>query len=205
MNEEQNNVVEQVEQQPQDAQTEQPKEVKTFTQEQVDEIVKKRLAKEQSKFEQRLEERINQLEEAQKLSQLSDDERKEVEYNKRVQELEAREKALKEKENAYNKQQYQNEIESQLKQKGLPTDLADLLVGFDAETVASKIDALAQSMGASVSNQIQEKLKSTTTPQEPTVERKPLMTLQEIQALSPQEYMANRELVEESLKSIYKK
>ena len=203
MNEEQNNVVEQVEQQPQEAQAEQ--QVKTFTQEQVDEIVKKRLAKEQSKFEQRLEERINQLEEAQKLSQLSDDERKEVEYNKRVQELEAREKALKEKENAYNKQQYQNEIESQLKQKGLPTDLADLLVGFDAETVASKIDVLAQSMGASVSNQIQEKLKSTTTPQEPTVERKPLMTLQEIQALSPQEYMANRELVEESLKSIYKK
>ena len=204
MNEEQNNVVEQVEQQPQDAQTEQPKE-KLFTQAELDAIVQKRLAKEQSKFEQRLEERLNQLEEAQKLSQLSDDERKEVEYNKRVQELEAREKALKEKENAYNKQQYQNEIESQLKQKGLPTDLADLLVGFDAETVASKIDALAQSMGASVSNQIQEKLKSTTTPQEPTVERKPLMTLQEIQALSPQEYMANRELVEESLKSIYKK
>ena len=204
MNEEQNNVVEQVEQQPQDAQTEQPKE-KLFTQAELDAIVQKRLAKEQSKFEQRLEERLNQLEEAQKLSQLSDDERKEVEYNKRVQELEAREKALKEKENAYNKQQYQNEIESQLKQKGLPTDLADLLVGFDAETVASKIDVLAQSMGASVSNQIQEKLKSTTTPQEPTVERKPLMTLQEIQALSPQEYMANRELVEESLKSIYKK
>ena len=204
MNEEQNNVVEQVEQQPQDAQTEQPKE-KLFTQAELDAIVQKRLAKEQSKFEQRLEERLNQLEEAQKLSQLSDDERKEVEYNKRVQELEAREKALKEKENAYNKQQYQNEIESQLKQKGLPTDLADLLVGFDAETVASKIDVLAQSMGASVSNQIQEKLKSTTTPQEPTVERKPLMTLQEIQALSPQQYMANRELVEESLKSIYKK
>ena len=203
MNEEQNNVVEQVEQQPQDAQTEQQE--KLFTQAELDAIVQKRLAKEQSKFEQRLEERLNQLEEAQKLSQLSDDERKEVEYNKRVQELEAREKALKEKENAYNKQQYQNEIESQLKQKGLPTDLADLLVGFDAETVASKIDALAQSMGASVSNQIQEKLKSTTTPQEPTVERKPLMTLQEIQALSPQEYMANRELVEESLKSIYKK
>ena len=204
MNEEQNNVVEQVEQQPQDAQTEQPKE-KLFTQAELDAIVQKRLAKEQSKFEQRLEERLNQLEEAQKLSQLSDDERKEVEYNKRVQELEAREKALKEKENAYNKQQYQNEIESQLKQKGLPTDLADLLVGFDAETVASKIDVLAQSMGASVSNQIQEKLKSTTTPQEPTVERKPLMTLQEIQALSHQEYMANRELVEESLKSIYTK
>ena len=204
MNEEQNNVVEQVEQQPQDAQAEQPKE-KLFTQAELDAIVQKRLAKEQSKFEQRLEERINQLEEAQKLSQLSDDERKEVEYNKRVQELEEREKALKEKENAYNKQQYQNEIESQLKQKGLPLDLADLLTGFDAETVASKIDSLAHSMGASVSNQIQEKLKSTTTPQEPTVERKPLMTLQEIQALSPQEYMANRELVEESLKSIYKK
>ena len=204
MNEEQNNVVEQVEQQPQDAQAEQPKE-KLFTQAELDAIVQKRLAKEQSKFEQRLEERINQLEEAQKLSQLSDDERKEVEYNKRVQELEEREKALKEKENAYNKQQYHNEIENQLKAKGLPLDLADLLTGFDAETVASKIDSLAHSMGASVSNQIQEKLKSTTTPQEPTVERKPLMTLQEIQALSPQEYMANRELVEESLKSIYKK
>ena len=183
-----------VEQQPQ----EETKPEKTFTQAELDAIVKKRLDKAEAKFN----ERLNQLEEAQKLAQMSEQERQQFEFDKRVQDLEAREKALKEKENAYNKQQYHNEIENQLKSKGLPTDLADLLTGFDAETVASKIDSLAQSMGNSVSNQIQEKLKQSSIPQESTQQPKALLTREQIERMTPQEYKANRDLINESLKHL---
>ena len=183
-----------VEQQPQ----EETKPEKTFTQAELDAIVKKRLDKAEAKFN----ERLNQLEEAQKLAQMSEQEKQQFEFDKRVQDLEAREKALKEKENAYNKQQYHNEIENQLKTKGLPTDLADLLTGFDAETVASKIDSLAQSIGSSVSNQIQEKLKQSSIPQESTQQPKALLTREQIERMTPQEYKANRDLINESLKHL---
>lgn len=177
---------------------EETKPEKTFTQAELDAIVKKRLDKAEAKFN----ERLNQLEEAQKLAQMSEAEKQQFEFDKRVQDLEAREKALKEKENAYNKQQYHNEIENQLKTKGLPTDLADLLTGFDAETVASKIDSLAQSMGNSVSNQIQEKLKQSSIPQESTQQPKALLTREQIERMTPQEYKANRDLINESLKHL---
>lgn len=177
---------------------EETKPEKTFTQAELDAIVKKRL----DKAEQKFNERLNQLEEAQKLAQMSEAEKQQFEFDKRVQDLEAREKALKEKENAYNKQQYHNEIENQLKTKGLPTDLADLLTGFDAETVASKIDSLAQSMGNSVSNQIQEKLKQSSIPQESTQQPKALLTREQIERMTPQEYKANRDLINESLKHL---
>ena len=194
--EEQNTSVEQVQQEPQQEKQEQQE--RTFTQKEVDAIVKKRLDKAEAKFN----ERLNQLEEAQKLAQMSEQEKQQFEFDKRVQDLEAREKALKEKENAYNKQQYHNEIENQLKTKGLPTDLADLLTGFDAETVASKIDSLAQSMGNSVSNQIQEKLKQSSIPQESTQQPKALLTREQIERMTPQEYKANRDLINESLKHL---
>ena len=193
---EQNTSVEQVQQEPQQEKQEQQE--RTFTQKEVDAIVKKRLDKAEAKFN----ERLNQLEEAQKLAQMSEQEKQQFEFDKRVQDLEAREKALKEKENAYNKQQYHNEIENQLKTKGLPTDLADLLTGFDAETVASKIDSLAQSMGNSVSNQIQEKLKQSSIPQESTQQPKVLLTREQIERMTPQEYKANRDLINESLKHL---
>ena len=194
--EEQNTSVEQEQQEPQQEKQEQQE--RTFTQKEVDAIVKKRLDKAEAKFN----ERLNQLEEAQKLAQMSEQEKQQFEFDKRVQDLEAREKALKEKENAYNKQQYHNEIENQLKTKGLPTDLADLLTGFDAETVASKIDSLAQSMGNSVSNQIQEKLKQSSIPQESTQQPKALLTREQIERMTPQEYKANRDLINESLKHL---
>ena len=194
--EEQNTSLAQVQQEPQQEKQEQQE--RTFTQKEVDAIVKKRLDKAEAKFN----ERLNQLEEAQKLAQMSEQEKQQFEFDKRVQDLEAREKALKEKENAYNKQQYHNEIENQLKTKGLPTDLADLLTGFDAETVASKIDSLAQSIGSSVSNQIQEKLKQSSIPQESTQQPKALLTREQIERMTPQEYKANRDLINESLKHL---
>lgn len=187
---------EQVVEQPQ----EETKPEKTFTQAELDAIVKKRLDKAEAKFN----ERLNQLEEAQKLAQMSEQEKQQFEFDKRVKELEQREQALLEKESAYSKQQYQNEIENQLKAKGLPTDLADLLINLDAETVAKKIDSMSNAIGASVNSEIENKLKSSSIPQEPTKQSKRLLTREEIANMSLEEYRKNRDLINESLANLNK-
>ena len=187
---------EQVVEQPQ----EETKPEKTFTQAELDAIVKKRL----DKAEQKFNERLNQLEEAQKLAQMSEQEKQQFEFDKRIKELEQREQALLEKENAYSKQQYQNEIENQLKAKGLPTDLADLLINLDAETVSKKIDSMANAIGASVNSEIENKLKSSSIPQEPTKQPKRLLTREEIANMSLEEYRKNRDLINESLANLNK-
>lgn len=187
---------EQVVEQPQ----EETKPEKTFTQAELDAIVKKRL----DKAEQKFNERLNQLEEAQKLAQMSEQEKQQFEFDKRVKELEQREQALLEKENAYSRQQYEMTIQEQLKAKGLPTDLADLLINLDAETVAKKIDSMSNAIGASVNSEIENKLKSSSIPQEPTKQPKRLLTREEIANMSLEEYRKNRDLINESLANLNK-
>lgn len=209
MEEQNNNVVEQVEQPQEEAQTEQPKQEKTYTKAEIDEMFSKRIGKEKAKlekqFEERFNERLNALEEAQKLSKLSEQEKAEYQAQKEREAFEAERQAFYEERDAFNKAKYKATIEQELQSKGLPISLSDMLVGMDAEAVNQKITELSESFGASVNNQIQEKLKQTTTPQEPTVEKPQLLTIEQIQKLSPQEYMKNRDLVEQSLKDIYKK
>lgn len=181
---------------PQDTKTE-----KTFSQDDVNNIVSKRV----DKLNKQWQEKFNALEESIKLSQMSETEKVEHEYQKRIADLEAREKAIQERETAYNKQQYHNEITSQLKAKGLPVDMADLLVGFDAETVASKIASMEQSFATQVNSSIEAKVKaSASVPTTPQVEAKPL-TLADINNMTPQEIKAHKSEVERVLKDAFRK
>jgi hypothetical protein len=178
---------------------------KTFSQEDVNNIVEKRLAKERNKLEKQWQEKFNALEESVKLSKMSEDEIKEHEFNKRIQALEERERAIQEKETAYNRQQYHNEIASQLQAKGLPTDLADLLTDFDAETVASKIASMEQSFATQVNSSIEAKIKaSANVPTTPVKEAKPL-TLADINNMTPQEIKAHKSEVEKVLLNSFRK
>lgn len=178
---------------------EEPKE-RTFTQSELDSIVKKRL----DKAEQKFNERLNALEQAQKLQTMNEQEKVQYQAQQEREAFEKERQAFYEERDAFNKAQYKMTIEKQLSEKGLPTSMADLLTSFDAEQVNTKINEMAEQFGVSVNTQIQEKLKQTTTPQEP-IQRKQLFTLQEIQAMSLEEYQANKELINESLKEIYKK
>ena len=178
---------------------------KMLPQSKVNEVVEGRLKREREKLNKEWQEKFDALQESIKLQNMTQEERKEHDYNKKLADLEAREKALQEKESAYSRQQYQNEIENQLKAKGLPTDMADLLVGLDAETVASKIASMEKSFNTQVNNSIQDKIKSSAnTPTVPQEEQR-LLTLEEIKSMTTNEYMANRELVEKSLKALNKK
>lgn len=182
---------------------EEPKMV-SMTQEQLDKMIADRLARQERKLNEAFDKKLNELSEAQKLAQMSEEERKEHDFAKRLEELTNREKAIQERENAYNKQQYKQEIQRQLSDAGLP-DISDTLVGLEAEVVKAQIDTMKQAFDNQVNASIQAKVKaSANTPTVPQVEQQ-LLTLEQIQSLSIDEYNANRDLVQQSLKAINKK
>lgn len=175
-----------------------------MTQEQLDKLISDRLARQERKLNEQFDKRLNELSEAQKLQAMSEEERKEHDYAKRLEELVNREKAIQERENAYNKQQYKVEIQRQLSEAGLP-DISDTLVGLEAEVVKAQINTMKQAFDTQVNASIQAKVKaSANTPTVPQVEQQ-LLTLEQIQALSVDEYNANRDLVQQSLKMLNKK
>lgn len=173
----------------------------TFSQEEFDKLIGDRLAKQQRKLENQFNKQLKELSDAQKLQNMNEQEKQEFEYQRRIEELEAREKALLEKEDAYNKAQYKIEIQKMLNEAGLP-DISDSLIHLEAEVVKSQIDAMKQAFDAKVNSSIESKLKQTTTPQEPTKQAKQLLTREQIENMSPQEYRANRDLINESLKAM---
>lgn len=182
-----------VETQPQDT-------TKTFTQEDVDRIVTKRLEKVNKQWEAK----FDSLQEAQKLAQLTEEQKQEYAYNKKLEDLNAREKAIAEREQAYNQQQYKATIEAELSKAGLPTAMSDLLVGLDAEAVANQINIMKQSFTNQLNAQLEAKVQaSASTPTQPSEQVK-LLSLDEIKAMTPNEYMANKQLVEQSLKALGK-
>lgn len=178
----------------------QPQDVKTFTQEDLDRILTKRLEKEAKKWEAK----FNALEEAQKLSQMNEEQKAEYDYSKKLEELTQREQELEAKINAYNQQQYRTTIQAQLQEAGLPTTMADMLVNMDAESVATQINAMRDMFSNQINQQVQAKVQaSANVPTQPSEQVK-LLTLDEIKAMSAKEITANKELVDKSLKALQK-
>ena len=125
---------------------------KTFTQADVDKIISERLRKEQVRFEKKLE---NEKLEAEKLAKMKKDERVEYETQKKLAELEERERAIQERE-------LKAEAYNILAQKGLPKELADILNYSDAETCNASIDAVEKAFQVAVEKAVNEKLKGNT-------------------------------------------
>ena len=178
----------------------QHQDVKTFTQEDLDRILTKRLEKEAKKWEAK----FNALEEAQKLSQMNEEQKAEYDYSKKLEELTQREQELEAKINAYNQQQYRTTIQAQLQEAGLPTAMADMLVNMDAESVATQINAMKDMFSNQINQQVQAKVQASANVPTQSSEQVKLLTLDEIKSMSAKEITANRELVDKSLKALQK-
>ena len=177
----------------------QPNDVKTFTQEDLDRIVTKRLEREAKKWEAK----FNALEEAQKLSQMNEEQKAEYDYTKKLEELTQREQELEAKITAYNQQQYKATIQAQLQEAGLPTTMADMLVNMDAEAVATQINAMKEMFSTQINAQVQSKVQaSATTPVMPNEQVKPL-TMEDIAKMSHQEIIKRKAEVDKVVKEYY--
>lgn len=115
--------------------------VKTFTQEEVDKMISKRLERERRKYEEEIGKAkfMEGLTEAEKLAKMSEQEKKEYEFNKKVEEFEKKQKEFQTKE-------LKAQGNLMLSELGYNADQIEALGNFinfeNADTTKSSIEAL---------------------------------------------------------------
>ena len=122
---------------------------KTFTQDELNAIIDKRLERERKDAQARIDKAVT---EAQKLAKMSADERAEHER----QELQ---KTLAQREAEITKRELRAEAKSQLSDKGLPVELAEVLPYTDAETTNTALEAVEKVFRLAVEKGVTERLK----------------------------------------------
>lgn len=138
----------------------QPKneETKTLTQSELDSLMDKHTAKvlekQKADFEKQLAEAIQQGKtEGEKLATMSAKEKAEEESKQRLADLEAREKELNQRELTVN-------VSSLLKERELPTDLAESLVKLgNADEISTVVDSLQQAIQQGINDGVKDRLR----------------------------------------------
>lgn len=126
--------------------TKETKVEKTFTQEEMDKIIAKRIGQVQSKAE-------SERKEAEKLAKMSEAERQVALFNKEKEEFEAQRKQ-------FAKQQMELQITKELSTKGLPLEFVNLCMAETAEKSLENINFIEKKMAEGIEKGVQERLKS---------------------------------------------
>lgn len=133
----------------------QEQETDTTTQEQTITMTEKEL---QSAIDKRVSQALatqkQKLEEANKLANMSAEERREAEYQEKI-------KALEEREAKLARAEMLTELTKQLSEKNLPVESADFLIGKDADATSANLKAFEKMFNKAVSAQVASKLGST--------------------------------------------
>ena len=148
------NVNEQTVEQTTEQTAEQTKEqtVKTFTQEEVDKIVNKRLARERKDIEAKIE---AERAEAERLAKMSEAEKQQALFKKQVAEFEATKRA-------FEQEKLLNETSKQLASKNLPIEFAEMLKAEDAESTFENIKIFEAKFNEAVEKLVNERLRGNT-------------------------------------------
>lgn len=133
------------------------------------------------------------LSEAEKLAKMTKDEKAAYMTQKREKELADREAAI-------TRRELQAEAKNTLTSKGLPIELADVLVYTDADACNASIEAVEKAFTAAVQAAVNEKLKGDAPKKAP--EGAKLYTAEELKAMTPAEINANWEAVAASMATL---
>ena len=131
--------------------------VKTFTQDEVDKMISKRLERERKKYEEEIGKAkfMEGLTEAEKLAKMSEQEKKEYEFNKKVAEFEAKQKEFQTKE-------LKAQGNLMLSELGYNSDQIEALGNFinfeNADTTKSSIEALDKIIKETVDQMVNAKI-----------------------------------------------
>ncbi|MCG1560055.1 DUF4355 domain-containing protein [Staphylococcus epidermidis] len=119
--------------------------------------VNKALANQEKKFEQRLKEAVeNARSEAESYAKLTEKEKKDKEFEKREQ-------ALAEKEKEFKLRELKSDVESDLKEKGLPTSFAQSLIHLeDNEQINDVVNSIKEDFDKAVQEQVKEATRQST-------------------------------------------
>ena len=124
-------------------------EVKTFTQEEVDKMISKRLQRERKDIEAKIE---AERREAEELAKLSEQERQKKLFEKQVKEFE-------ETKRAFEYERHLNETSKQLASKNLPIQFSEMLIGNDAEKTFENIQSFEVKWNEALEKAVTERLK----------------------------------------------
>ncbi len=124
-------------------------EPKVFSQEEVDKIVQGRIAKERKSWEKQLQE---QQTEAQKLEKMSEKEKKKYQEEKRIKDLDDREATI-------TRRELTAQAKVQLADKGIPTELAEILILTDADSCKKSIETVEKAFQTAVQRAVEERIK----------------------------------------------
>ena len=138
---------------------EKPNTEKMFSQSELDSIIEKRLSKERAKWEKKVKE---EADEAARMAQMSEAEKQEALFIKRVQEFEEREAAFNEAQAALQREKMLNETNKQLSERGLPLNFAEHIMADTAENTLANIDAFEKEWQAAINKAVDSKLKGST-------------------------------------------
>ena len=131
---------------------------KQLSQDQVNDIIAKRLAKEKAKWEKDYNAKLEaEKAEAARLANLDATQRAEEEAKKRIAALEEREARLKQAEDKL-------ECENVLKERGLSTSFANFLIGADAEVTLANINSFETAFKDAVKAEVETRIKGKTPP-----------------------------------------
>lgn len=143
---------------------------KTFTQEELNAIIEKRLAKEREKYQK-------QVTQAEKMAEMSATEREQEkiriaqeELNNSKAEIEKMKKEFQEQQMAFEKSQMLAQTQKELGAKNLPIDLASQLVSDNAEATMKNIEIFEKAFNEALQNAVDLRLKSSSS--SPKVELK---------------------------------
>lgn len=137
------------------------KEIFELTQSELDsqkhKAVNKALANQEKKFEQRLKEAVeNARSEAESYAKLTEKEKKDKEFEKREQ-------ALAEREKKFRLRELKADVESDLKEKGLPTSFAQSLIHLeDNEQINDVVNSIKEDFDKAVQEQVKEATRQST-------------------------------------------
>lgn len=126
---------------------------KSFTQEELDKIVQKRLAETKERFEKELKSTIaKEREEAERLAKLSAEEKEKELTSKQREEITQKERELAIRENKLN-------AIDKLVELGIPVKLVDFVVSDDATRTEEGINKLNEAWKEAISQSVADKLK----------------------------------------------
>ncbi|OBY11911.1 hypothetical protein CP373A1_03025 [Clostridium paraputrificum] len=122
---------------------------KTFTQKDVDKLIQERVAREQAKWEKKVQ---DERTEAEKLAKMNADQKAEYEKQKREDELAKREKDITTRE-------LRAAAYETLAEKNLPKELVDILNYESVETCNKSIEAVEKAFQSAVEKAVNDKLR----------------------------------------------
>lgn len=162
---------------------------KTYTQDELDKLIKTKIADERKSWEKEL---LDQQTEAQKLEKMTEKEKKEYQEKKRIKDLDDREAAI-------NRRELTAQAKVQLADKGIPTELADVLNYTDADSCKKSIETVSKAFQSAVEKAVEERIKGGKPPKK--VPGSANITLDSIKAMSASEINANWDEVQKVLKN----